>query len=179
MKPATHKTIEARSKKLLDDLRISKPPINLEAIATYLNVPIFYETLAPDISGFLYTEADRSAIVVNKAQRPHRQRFTIAHELGHLLLSHKCDQVHVDKGYTLNFRSDRSDDVSRSDEVQANAFAATLLMPTAMLKADLDRLPRPFDDTDIERLAEHYDVSIHAFIIRLNGLDKELTLETN
>lgn len=178
MKRATHRAIEARAKKLLDDLRIVKPPINLDAIAAHLEVPIIREVLAPDISGFLYTESDRSAIVVNKTQRHHRQRFTIAHELGHLLLSHKRDQIHVDKGYVLNFRSDRAYDGSQSDEVHANAFAATLLMPTHMLKADLSRLPRPFDDTDIERLAEYYDVSIQAFLIRLNGLGKELTLET-
>jgi len=179
MKRATRKAIEARSKKLLEDLRITKPPINLDAIADYLDVPIIREALASDISGFLYTEANRSAIIVNKTQRHHRQRFTIAHELGHLLLSHKRDQIHVDKGYVLNFRSDSVGEGSQSDEVQANAFAAMLLMPTEMLKADLNRLPRPFDDTDIERLAEYYDVSIQAFLIRLNGLGKELTLETN
>ncbi len=67
-------------------------------------------------------------ILVGTSQIPARQRFTIAHELGHLLQGDD-QQLHVDANvYDTEYRLDES-------EQRANAFAAALLMPMAHLKA--------------------------------------------
>ena len=59
-----------------------------------------------DISGFLYP-GKPPVIGVNKAHAQVRQRFTIAHELGHLKL-HEHKQVHVDREFRVRFRSGAS-----------------------------------------------------------------------
>ncbi|USK87293.1 ImmA/IrrE family metallo-endopeptidase [Peribacillus asahii] len=46
-------------------------------------------------------------ISVNKNHSRQRQRFTIAHELGHFLL-HKGTAIHVDRNFRVNFRNGAS-----------------------------------------------------------------------
>ena len=75
----------------------------------------------------------------------HRQRFTIAHELGHLLLRHT-------KGYGV-FNLDSKD----VNEKEANIFAAELLIPSNMLKNDIRKRIK-----DPKVLARRYEVSIEA-----------------
>lgn len=174
----TKNTIEARVRRLLSQMNIVEPFVDVEMIASRLNVPITRESLAKDISGFLYRENDYAVIVLNKNKSEVRQRFTIAHELGHFLLDHKKNEIHVDKEFSILFRSDRASHIKHHDEeIQANAFAATLLMPAEMLEKDLEAYEGAMDSGDIQRLAARYRVSPEAFVIRLTGVDKILTLE--
>jgi Zn-dependent peptidase ImmA (M78 family) len=109
-------------------------------------------------------------IGVNKSHAVVRQRFTIAHELGHLLL-HAQEDLHVDEGIWLrNERSSRAED---EREIEANQFAAELLMPTDLVKEavagrKLD-LVNDDDETLIE-LAAKFDVSRQALSFRLSRL---------
>jgi hypothetical protein len=76
---------------------------------------VSYKTLDDDLSGFLLRGGDRTIIGVNVAHPIERQRFTIAHELGHALL-HEGDELHVDHGFSVNFRSPRSLEGTRVEE---------------------------------------------------------------
>jgi len=67
-------------------------------------------------------------IVLATSKVPWRQRYTLAHELGHLLAGDDQD-VHLDKDV---FDKGQGKDPS---EVRANAFAAAFLMPEAVLRA--------------------------------------------
>jgi len=176
MKAATRSAIDARVRRLLQEMQIVNPPIDVDAIAKSLGVPIFREPLRDGISGLLYREAGKAAIFVNRQTALSRQRFTIAHELGHYLLDHKSDDIHVDKDFRLMFRSDKAKGDSQPAETQANLFAATLLMPKEMLESDLRRFGGSIDDGDILRLADRYGVSIQAFLIRLNSIDAAIRL---
>lgn len=90
---------------------------------------------------------------------PARQRFTLAHELGHLLAGHDQD-VHLDKDIFAPVGADAT-------EVQANAFAASFLMPEVLLRA---RVKRGFDDRQFAELAMDFEVSPRALAIRLTQL---------
>jgi len=58
-----------------------------------------------------------------------------------------------------------------SIEVEANAFAAALLMPEDYLRNDLrDKRFDMYDETAVRRLAQRYQVSVQALTIRLMEL---------
>jgi Zn-dependent peptidase ImmA (M78 family) len=176
MNRGTRKAIDARIAQVLSEAKIYEPPIDLDLIAQHLNVPIHSEPLPKDISGFLHRDGTKALIVVNSKHSKARRRFTIAHELGHLIFDHKPDQVHVDKGFIIKFRADAK--VSDPEETQANYSAATLLMPEPMLRKDLKQYERSgtIDDGLLLDLTERYGVSMQALIIRLNTLQFTLML---
>lgn len=148
----------------------SKPPVDLFHIANSLGAEIRVLDMAADISGILYREPSRKIIVVNKDHGVARQRFTIAHEIGHLAL-HTGEAVHVDQGFRINLRNPRSATAEDANEIEANAFAANLLIPAEWIRRepvfhsiDLN------DDSEISALAERYQVSQQAMLVRLTTL---------
>jgi Zn-dependent peptidase ImmA (M78 family) len=178
MKRATRKLIDERVDSLLLEMEITSVPVDLERICDRLGILVRRENLNGDISGFLYRKDDHAAIVVNRRQQHARQRFTIAHELGHYLLDQKRDEIHVDRAFVLKFRRDSAGAGSDPDETQANAFAAALLMPKRLLQEDMTAYERSglIDDTTILVLAEKYGVSVQALIIQLNTIGLAPTL---
>lgn len=82
-----------------------------------------------DISdGFTVRSGDRCYVFYNMEQPPGRVRFTIAHELGHVLLGHLGDGEH-----TVYNRESSSEDAL--EEHTANVFASRLLAPACVLHA--------------------------------------------
>ena len=160
--------VRRRADELLADL--SQPPVDLARIAAGLDVEIRPFDLGADVSGILYRDGARRVIVVNQKHSKVRQRFTIAHELGHLML-HRGEPVHVDEGFRVNLRDPRSATAEEVEEIEANAFAANLLMPAAWLRADIERDHLdPSDEEALNRLAQRYEVSLHAMALRLASL---------
>lgn len=152
-------------------------PVNVEWLAKNLGVEIKKDDLEEaSLSGFAVQKHGKRFIGVNSLESPARQRFTIAHELGHLFL-HKSDTVSYDKGSVMLFRDSHGSDGSDSKEVEANKFAAELLMPADNLREDL-ATEEPFDlvnhdpsaDAIIKKLADKYGVSEQAMSIRLTTL---------
>lgn len=155
-------------------------PIRVEAIAKK-HAHILRDDMDDDISGILIPlvkgpRGRKWAIVVNKGHHPVRQRFTIAHELGHLLL-HGFTSVHADRGYRLRFRNQRSAEGNVFEEIEANQFAAELLMPEGLLLEELATrhieyvsADSPREDPALTRLAKKLDVSTQALAIRLSTL---------
>jgi Zn-dependent peptidase ImmA (M78 family) len=115
----------------------------------------------------LYRDGDIQIIGVNSLHHPHRKRFTIAHEIGHLIL-HKGRAVHIDRSFRVNLRDTRSALGTDRDEIQANFFAASLLMPTEFLLADLKEGIDFEADSDLKRLVNRYQVSAQALALRVN-----------
>src|SRR3989338_1956333 len=91
--------IKSEVLRLLASNRIRKPPVRVKMIAKNLGVHIRYEPFEDDVSGALFRDTDNTIIGVNSLHPPNRQRVTIAHEIGHLLL-HEM-KMHVDKGYRI------------------------------------------------------------------------------
>lgn len=155
---------------LLDQNQIFAPPVPVDEIARALGARIENATFDDDISGVLVRRGDNVVIGVAKDQAVTRQRFTIAHEIGHLIL-HKTEEVHVDRGFVVKLRSQVSSAAIDVDEIEANAFAAGLLMPEAFLRKDVRRLDIDLeDDEKVPLLARRYSVSTQAMTIRLLNL---------
>jgi Zn-dependent peptidase ImmA (M78 family) len=146
-------------------------PIDVEAIAAHLDVQIVLERLDKSVSGMLYRDGDHVVIGVNSAHPERRQRFTVAHELGHLVL-HKGRPLVVDH-VRVNFRDATSSAASDSEEIQANAFAAELLMPRDRVLADARPLLQEVSASEavvLRDLADGYKVSVEAMDYRLTNL---------
>lgn len=167
------KVIRAQVEHLLETQRIKNGVVDVEKLAKALGAEIKKDHVDDKLSGFLLRDTtNRRAIIgVNASHPKNRQRFTIAHEIGHLLL-HKGEQIHIDRmdgGYYVNSRNSESSEGTNEEEKEANLFAAELLMPKKFLDADLakhDDLDL-FDETVLQNLAKKYEVSLQALTYRL------------
>jgi Zn-dependent peptidase ImmA (M78 family) len=150
---------------LLDKYRIKRPPIDIAAIAKGEGFQISAARLKNEISGFLMRTPHQFVIGVNKWHPETRQRFTIAHECGHALL-HKLTDVHVDNVFKL--RSPLSSQAVDVEEIEANTFAASILMPERLLRHELELDAIDIEDEKrIAALAKTYEVSQQSMSIRL------------
>src|SRR5438034_11370139 len=79
---------ERAAQKVLDELRINEAPIPIDEIAGKLGATLSYEPFEGkgDLSGMLVRDKTRTVIGINSAHPLVRQRFSIAHEIGHLRL---------------------------------------------------------------------------------------------
>lgn len=141
------------------------PPICLEAIAQALGIAEVRRVDTDAYEGALVTDPEKGAgvILVRGRSRLERQRFTIAHEIGHFLIpTHgrdaQCGLVDL-----------RSPERSKRKETEANLFAANLLMPARMLIEDMRRWREPELDK-IVALASRYEVSKEAMARRVMEL---------
>lgn len=163
--------IEALAQALLSEARITTAPVPVSKIAKRKGARIHVDTLEGDLSGFLYRDSSRAVIGVNTSHAPARQNFTIAHELGHLLL-HEQEQLHVDREFRVRLRDDVSSQGTDVAEREANFFAASLLMPREFLEADLanEEYVDLLDDDLLRMLSKKYRVSTQALVNRLKNL---------
>lgn len=158
---------------LLARFSVSAPPVPVEDIARGLGAKVSYSNFDNEISGLLVRRAGSIVIGVASEQPENRQRFTIAHEIGHLLLHGEgvSDEVHVDKHFRVHLRSSLSSTAEDVGEIEANAFAAELLMPEAFVRRDAKMLMLDFDDPgQVQELAQAYRVSSQAMTYRLMNL---------
>lgn len=137
--------------------------VDLRDLAAYRNVLVKEGPLSGS-EGRLIRKKSRGIIHVRENIRPEgRRRFTIAHELGHWELHSNHSQFLCD--------ADDMRDYGRSIlEMEANHFAAELLMPTSHFRgacADLD----PSIAT-VKKLAEEFQTTITATAIRLADLSR-------
>ena len=94
-------------------------PISLNKIIKYYNLGA---VLFDDNTNEAFIK--NNIIYINKNLSNTRGRFTIAHELGHILLNHK----------NLSHSVHSENDNTNIEEFQANIFARGLLMPAIVLK---------------------------------------------
>ncbi|MBI4236969.1 MAG: ImmA/IrrE family metallo-endopeptidase [Deltaproteobacteria bacterium] len=141
-----------------------------ESLAKKLGLKVVYEKLDDEVSGVLVLQESRPVIFVNAEQHSNRQRFTISHELGHYLL-HKQEQVHVDNDFTVVYRNTKSSTGEDLHEIEANQFAAELLMPEKCVgQYIVDNKVRVITETTIANMADFFGVSLQAMTIRLSAI---------
>jgi len=176
---STSISIEASANSLLVKYSIQDAPVDVAGIARALGVTVHFEQLDDEVSGMLVVKNKEKHIIVNKTHHSNRRRFTIAHELGHLVLHYKQgDEVYVDTKMMVYHRSGRTQDYSHphatttpQQEREANSFASALLMPKSMVERFVDSQGIDvFDEFDLAKLAQAFDVSEQAMYIRLNTL---------
>lgn len=143
-------------------------PVPVTRVAEFLGIFVEERPLDDKISGFAFNQMGKKFAVVNSLHAMNRKRFTLAHEIGHHVLHEDelTGRVHVDHGPIL-MRDDAASQGNRLMEIEANAFAAELLMPTELISS---HLPQGFDIEDratISQLAEKFGVSEAAFYFRI------------
>jgi len=145
-------------------------PANVEQIARDFGLSVVTKALDDTVSGVLVIKDGGAVIGVNSNHHSNRQRFTVAHELGHFVLHRSASSLFIDTGHVF-FRDEKSSDGMRQQEVEANAFASELLMPEAALRDHVQReAAGAFDEPAMASLAQTFGVSVQALTFRLAKL---------
>ncbi len=165
--------IEKLANKLLEDMGALKPGFEIEKLVAKLGIQISNEDLDKSVSGYSVAKNGQKLIALNTsaAQTPERMRFTLAHELGHLLL-HSFSDFNLKENERTFFRSDLSSSGTDIFEIEANYFAACLLMPRSLLIKEFHKRCERLlvDETDVTALAGLFMVSEQAMVIRMSTL---------
>jgi Zn-dependent peptidase ImmA (M78 family) len=160
---------------ILNSLKIKEPPVPIDEIAEKKGAKLLFEPFDgnDEISGFLYRKDGTTIIGINSSHHQNRQRFSIAHELGHLMLN-QDKELFVAKAVKINFRDKLSSMAVDEDEVAANSFAADILMPHDFIKNEiikiLDKREKITKEVLIDKLARKFHVSMQAMEYRLINL---------
>ncbi|RZK48095.1 MAG: ImmA/IrrE family metallo-endopeptidase [Pedobacter sp.] len=172
-----YKELSDTVNKLLSEACVLKAPVPIKQIAKMCGVNVMGYEFGEEISGVLIVEENKATIGFNTENSRVRQRFTIAHELGHFMQhvkSNNKDELFVDKDFIVKFRSDKTYSAKEvTQEREANAFAAALLMPRQFI---LDEMKEPkykklHETKLIEELAKVFEVSVPAMTYRLSDLN--------
>lgn len=132
---------------------MEEPPINVHRLAEKLGVSVFEKQTNTAGQLQIDSEKQRAYIYVNPTDSRVRQRFTMAHEIGHLMLHRGQTQFRE-----TEIPGDRQ-------EIEANQYAANLLVPLWMLSAEA-----PHFDFEIPPLARKFQVSKQAMKFRIELL---------
>ncbi|MDX8538555.1 ImmA/IrrE family metallo-endopeptidase [Mesorhizobium abyssinicae] len=153
----------------LDTLRryTATAPVDVVAIARGLGLDVFPAAFDDQISGMIQRNTDGAtySILVNANDTPERQRFTIAHEIGHYLYHRDLigDGVADSPAYrapdTSIYGGTR---LQQRHETQANQFAANILMPLDLIRSIEAREP----GITLPELARRLRVSLPALRVR-------------
>lgn len=159
------------AQRLLTEHAVTALPVQVEKIAKSRGIAVRFSPLDQELSGMALIKDGVSVIGVNALHHPNRQRFTMAHELGHHVMHRELidGTVHIDKGFML-WRDNVAAQGTDLVEMQANAFASELLMPKQFISQiegienlDID------DEAGMKALAKRFRVSVTALQNRLSS----------
>lgn len=138
-----------------------KVPVDLDAIARKMGIGVRYEPVlegGEDISGRYDIVNGLHICSVRNTDSKERQRFTLAHEIGHCVLEHGGGF----RSNSASFNLDAPDPRNRA----ANRFALALLMP----KVAVDHLIGKENIVKVQDLSALFSVTETAMKARLKDL---------
>lgn len=138
-------------------------PVNPFQLALDLGINVYRGDLPDDLSGMLRVVDGEVELYVDTDDAPRRQRFTAAHELGHFWQRQSRGEL-VDGAAFVDRRGWKSALGEDPDEIYANAFAAALLMPRAVVEHLHSRGLRAWE------IAQFFDVSATSAEYRIQNL---------
>ncbi|MCY9802662.1 ImmA/IrrE family metallo-endopeptidase [Vibrio scophthalmi] len=149
--------------RLAESKGIETEPLDVADLVKALGIKVYFEPMPGDDSGSLTKNRKTGEwkMLINSLHHPHRQRFTIAHEIGHHIKHGAFKDSFTD---TTFFRNGESNQM----ESEANKFAAELLMPEKRFNALIES-----GKVKVEELAEYFQVSSMAVRIRAKQLGYE------
>lgn len=155
--------IEILAEKVRKDLALKWLPEDMEKIIAKLGIKVKYAP-SDEFSGLLIRKDGSALIGVNNNESSVRQRFTIAHELGHFFL-HPTQDAFVD------YRDNLKGVIRNAKEREANMFAAAFLMPKSLIISDVNKLSKKgIFESEIKELASKYNVSKESMSYRILNL---------
>lgn len=139
---------------------IESSPLDVQALLSALGVELLSVPMKDEISGVLSRSDTKGVwiVKVNALHHPNRQRFTIAHEIGHYCRHRWQQNEFQDQNFFRNGDSNAM-------EAEANRFASELLMPEHVFKEKT----RLFTGS-IEAIAQYFKVSTLAVRVRAKNL---------
>lgn len=158
--------LEELTSEILMNNDMYKIPVDIVKIANANDIKVYEGDLDKKISGAIRhnKKEERFEILVNKNDARVRQRFTIAHELGHYFLHKeylKNEELHID---TILYRAEKGkNEEAKKRENEVDYFAGALLMNKTLLE-------KLRSENTITELAEIFDVSVSAMTVRLDVL---------
>lgn len=171
--------IERRAVEILERASAFDVPVDLEKVARTLEVNVHFDTLEDKVSGVLVVKGEERNALINATHHSNRQRFSLAHEFGHLVLhDSEGDRLFIDTNMRVYQRVGAATDEVYSqpdsttkphEEREANQFASALLMPSELVQREAVNLDLS-EETDVAYLARTFGVSDQAMSIRLQQL---------
>lgn len=156
------------AKKLSAEHGRERFPVDVHGLARALDIRVVEKSMDDSISAMLYRYDDGTAVIgINAGHSALRARFSIAHELGHYLM-HPGRPLIVD-GVRVSFRNRESALATQPEEIEANAFAAELLMPESAVRRTAQH-EADSEEALAKYLAAKFQVSEQAMSYRLTNL---------
>lgn len=164
--------VERCAKEVLIQHGLYSVPVDPVDLANKLGVTVHNAKFADDsLAGLIAKRGGSAQILVEQSDPPYRKRFSIAHELGHHFLHLLKDGHIIDRRVDM-FREKQPTAAARSShrnrEVEANWFAAALLMPEDLVRLHWAENP------SVTVLARIFNVSEEAMGYRVDALDLEV-----
>ena len=165
-------SIEDQARKILKAHDLYRIPVDPVVLANHLGIKVNNAKFSEEnLSGMVAKRGDDIQILVNQSDQAYRKRFTIAHEIGHYLLhlqdkdgefaDHEADLFRTEPGEEPQVAA------TRQREVEANRFAAALLMDGELVRSEWDRL------RSIKAMSRLFNVSESAMGYRIGALGLE------
>ncbi len=122
--------VKYQAEKLLSEHSVQNETgsVDVNEICHKLGFIVTSKEIQSNVSGIAISDNSRKYVIVNPNESPERQRFTIAHELGHHIL-HEWRLLSIDSDPEMLFRKMEQSSEYDPIEIEANSFAANLLMP--------------------------------------------------
>lgn len=159
-----------RAREILAAYGAVSSPVPVEKIIKRRDIRIQFSPLDQELSGMALVKDGVAVIGVNALHHPNRQRFTMAHELGHHIMHRDLidGTVHIDKGFAILRRDTLAAQGTDKMEIEANAFASELLIPKYLLEPVIGTGDIDLDDVDrLQSIAKKFKVSLSALQYRL------------
>lgn len=165
--------IEDLARRTLVEHGLFACPVNPVVVARRLGATVQNAVFSEErLAGLTRLRGEHAVILVKESDQPLRKRFTIAHEIGHVLLHIDKDTVEIIDSDADFFRSQFEDTAEWTDvrqrEVEANMFAAGLLMPADLVREVWNELSE--DSRSVETLSALFQVSEEAMGYRLSAI---------
>lgn len=142
------------ARQLLKNAGVCKLPVMVRDVVNHIkktsDLSVYPWAFGNNTSGIQVTYDDSATIGYNQDQHRHRQRFTVAHEIGHFMMGHTIGNSIFDL------------DSKKPEEIEANQFAAELLMPLTFLNKEIKN-----GNKDVKNFAKIFDVSEESIWWRL------------
>jgi Zn-dependent peptidase ImmA (M78 family) len=147
------------AKKVIKDYKLTELPTELTKVFQKLGLKYIELNEPEGIDGAIIEIENKPSIAyLNKAKPIPRQRFTLAHELGHIFLKHsKRDFYNAEESREIG--DEETDHAKPPQEKEADAFASELLIPNDKLKQ------YEADINNIDKLSSIFQVSKEAMTI--------------
>ena len=145
-----------------------KPPIDLYELCKIFNIEIVKADLKNAYAYFRIRKGRKVIFLSNSIVGTEKEKFTIAHELGHYFLPNHLEKI--DDMYT---RTDYMyKDERKKIETEVDKFAAELIMPSKYINSELERISlRNF--RQLQKLAQKYEVSLTSLLCKYVDVNSE------